>query len=125
MAQQVQVTSKAAALQKLRTAYRTIYAVGILCLFLAGVVFVIMSQVEGGAIVAAVVAIFAALYIFLGYQVQRKSIVALTIFAIMMGLSIISGLFSMFQTGSPFGFLLPILALKGIEPAFSAIKELK
>jgi hypothetical protein len=126
MAQQVQVSSRVIALKNLSTAYRAIYAVGILHIFIAIAAFGFMSREEGGAIVAVVVAVFGALYMFLGYRVQRKSTVALTVFASMMLLSIVLSMVSIATSGQgAAGIFLPMLLIKAVEPAFSALKELK
>ena len=121
-------SSKSEYLKKLAAAYRAIYAVGFLSIFIGLLVFLTSfssAAIPGGIIVAFTAFIFGAFYLLLGFFVQRKSIIALGIAVGFMGLNAIAGLLSFAQGGSPVGLIIPVAFLSQTWEGFKAIKNLK
>lgn len=120
--------SKSEYLKKLAAAYRAIYAVGLLSIFL-GLLALYASfsgaAIPNGIIMAVAFFIFGAFYLLLGFFVQRKSIIALGIAVGVMGLNAITGLLSFAQSGSPVGLIIPAAFLSQTWEGFKAIKNLK
>lgn len=126
MSQSAPTNSSTVALGKIKVAYRALYAVGILCFFIGGIAAAFTSQ--GGAIagvIAVLMILFGALYIFLGVMIKRRSTVALIVAIVVMILNVITGVFNMIQTGSPASLFFPIGVLIALCPAYGAMKEIK
>lgn len=108
--------------KKLACAYRAVYAVGVLSIFLAILAFVAGGQ---GMIVGVTFLAFGLLYLVLGFFVQRKSKLALGIAVGFMLLNFITGLLNMIQTGKPMGLIFPIIFFSQTWEGFKAIEVLK
>ena len=118
--------SKSEYLKKLAAAYRAIYAVGFLSIFLGLLLYAHFSGAMSGAIIMAFAFfIFGAFYLLLGFFVQRKSTIALGIAVGLMGLNAITGLLNLAQSGSPVGLIIPVAFLSQTWEGFKAIKKLK
>lgn len=129
MDEQEKNSSKSEYLKKLAAAYRAIYAVGFLSIFLGLLaLFATFSgaAIPGGIIIAFTFFIFGAFYLLLGFFVQRKkSTIALGIAVGFMGLNAIAGILNLAQSGSPVGLIIPVAFLSQTWEGFEAIKNLK
>lgn len=126
MSQLTPTNSNTVALGKIKVAYRALYTVGIICFFIGGIAAAFISR--GGAvagIIAVLMILFGALYIFLGVMVKRRSTVALIVAIVIMILNVVTGIFNMIQTGSPVSLFFPIGLLIALCPAYGAMKEIK
>ncbi|BAY63129.1 hypothetical protein NIES22_32080 [Calothrix brevissima NIES-22] len=111
--------------KKLASAYRAVYAVGVLCIFFSILFFLVGNQLPDYLILVIGFLFFGLLYLFLGYFVQRKSKIALGIAVGLMSLNVLTGIFNMIQTGKPFGLILPMIFLSQTIQGFKAIELLK
>ncbi|NER39437.1 MAG: hypothetical protein F6J93_36745 [Oscillatoria sp. SIO1A7] len=129
MNEQEKKSSKSEYLKKLAAAYRAIYAVGLLSIFLGLLaLFATFSSaaIPGGIIFAFTFFLFGAFYLLLGFLVQRKkSMIALGIAVGFMGLNAIAGLLNLAQSGSPVGLIIPVAFISQTWEGFKAIKNLK
>ncbi|MEH1874866.1 hypothetical protein [Nostoc sp.] len=111
--------------KKLASAYRAVYAIGVLCSFLSIIFFVAGNRLPDFIILGIVSLFFGLLYLVLGFFVQRKSKIALGIAVGLMSLNVLTGILNMIQTGKPFGFILPMIFLGQTIEGFKAIEVLK
>ncbi|MBD2451202.1 hypothetical protein H6G76_29545 [Nostoc sp. FACHB-152] len=111
--------------KKLASAYRAVYAIGVLSLFLSLVTFVAGTLIPDYLILGLGFLMFALLYIFLGFFVQRKSKIALGIAMGFMLLNVLIGIYNLIQTGRPFGLIIPIAFFSQTIEGFKAIQILK
>ncbi|MCC5637966.1 hypothetical protein LC593_19420 [Nostoc sp. CHAB 5844] len=116
--------------KKLASAYRAVYAIGVLCTFFGIVVFiaVILSDEHRNAedlVLGIGFLFFGILYTFLGFFVQRKSKIALGIAVGLMSLNVLNGIYNLIQTGKPFGLLIPLVFFSQTLEGFKAIQLLK
>lgn len=127
MSQSTTANSDISALQKIESAYRALYAIGILCLFIGGIAsaLALADDRTGIGIVAALMLIFGALYFLLGRMVKGKSTTALVIAMVIMVLNIITGIVNTVHSGSFVTLALPVGMLYVLYPAYGAIQELK
>ena len=126
MTQKSKPSPKGTARQKLAAAYRAIYAIAALSLFIGLLLAIIGPNIPEGAILTASFLIFGFLYLLLGWLVQkRKSMVALGIAVAIMGLNLLGTIYNTFQGKSPAGIFLSALFLSQTVGGFEAIKELK
>ena len=124
MNQRPPAKSAADAIGKIRIAYRALYAMGILCLFMSGVILTLAGR-PGIVFVAALSALFGMLYLFLGFRVKRRSTAALIVAFILTALNVLAGIVNAVQTGVPGFLMLHVGILCALSPAQAAIKELK
>jgi hypothetical protein len=110
---------------KLASAYRAIYAVGVLGIFLGILAFIAGNRVPEGMILGISFLIFGFLYLALGFFVQRKSKLALGVAVGFMLLNFLTGIHNMIQTGKPVGLIIPIVFLSQTWEGFKAIDMLK
>ena len=126
MAQKSKETQKPTAQQKLAAAYRAIYAIAVLSLFIGLLLALIGANVPDRGILATSFFVIGLLYVWLGWLVQkRKSTVALSIAVAMMGLNLVGAIYDTFQGKPPAGILISALFLSQTLGGFEAIKELK
>ncbi|MBD2208239.1 hypothetical protein H6G33_38630 [Calothrix sp. FACHB-1219] len=111
--------------KKLASAYRAVYAVGVLCIFFSILFFLVGNQLPDYLILVICFLFFGLLYLCLGFFVQRKSKIALGIAVGLMSLNVLTGIFNMIQTGKPFGLILPMIFLSQTIQGFKAIEVLK
>ncbi|OCQ96961.1 hypothetical protein BCD64_15325 [Nostoc sp. MBR 210] len=111
--------------KKLASAYRAVYAVGVLCIFLSIILFVAGSRLPDYLILGIGFLFFGLLYIVLGFFVQRKSQIALGIAVGLMSLNVLTAIYNLIQTGQPFGLAIPMLFLGQTVDGFKAIQVLK
>lgn len=111
--------------QKLVSAYRAVYAIGVLSLFLSLIAFVAGNQIPDYFILGIGFLIVAFLYISLGFFVQRKSKIALGIAMGFMLLNFLIGIYNLIQTGRPFSLIIPIAFFSQTIEGFKAIQILK
>lgn len=123
MSQQLPAETKTTVIKKITSAYRALFAVGILCLFIGGIATAFLSQ-PGAGIVAVFLIVFGLVYMCLGAMVKRRSMTALIIATILTVLNILSAILTTIQSGSPASIFLPAALLSQLYPAFSAMKEL-
>ncbi|MDF0552911.1 hypothetical protein [Kamptonema sp. UHCC 0994] len=117
--------SKLLSQKKLAAAYRAVYAVGVLSIFLGLVAIFFREKVPEGIVVAIFFFAFGALYILLGFFVQRKSIIALGIAVAFMVMNAATGIYNLFQTGDVRGLIIPVVFFTQTWQGFKAIQELK
>ncbi|MDB9513133.1 hypothetical protein PN499_18225 [Kamptonema animale CS-326] len=117
--------SKLLSQKKLAAAYRAVYAVGVLSIFLGLLATFFRDQVPDGIVLGIGFFVFGALYILLGFFVQRKSIIALGIAVAFMVLNAATGIYNLFQTGSLTGLIIPFIFFAQTWQGFQAIQELK
>jgi drug/metabolite transporter (DMT)-like permease len=111
--------------KKLASAYRAVYAIGVLYIFLSIILFVAGNRLPDYVILGIVFLFFGLLYLVLGYFVQRKSKIALGIAVGLMSLNALTGIYNMIQTGNPFGLSVPMIFLGQTIEGFKAIEVLK
>jgi hypothetical protein len=114
--------------KKLASAYRAIYAVGVLSVFVGILVFITGNRGNGISeymMLGIASFTFGLLYLLLGFLVQRKSKIALSIAVGFMGLNLLAGIFNMIQTGKPASLIVPIVFLSQTYEGFQAIQALK
>ncbi|MCC5620065.1 hypothetical protein [Nostoc sp. CHAB 5715] len=111
--------------KKLASAYRAVYAIGVLSIFLSIIFFVVGNRFPDYLILGIGFLFFALLYLVLGFFVQRKSKIALGIAVGLMSLNVLTGIYNMIQTGKPFGLILPMIFLGQTIEGFKAIEVLK
>lgn len=111
--------------KKLVSAYRAVYAVGVLCLFLGILLLITGNRVPDYLIVGIGLSGFGLLYLVLGFFVQRKSKIALGIAVVLMSLNALTAIYNTIQTGKPFGLAIPMLFLSQTIEGFKAIQVLK
>ena len=111
--------------KKLASAYRAVYAIGVLYIFLSIILFVAGNRLPDYVILGIVFLFFGLLYLVLGYFVQRKSKIALGIAVGLMSLNALTGIYNMIQTGNPFGLSVPMIFLVQTIEGFKAIEVLK
>ena len=97
--------------KKLASAYRAVYAIGVLCSFLSILCFVAGNRFPDYLILGISFLFFGLLYLVLGFFVQRKSKIALGIAVGLMSLNVLTGILNMIQTGKPFGLIIPMIFL--------------
>jgi len=110
---------------KLASAYRAIYAVGVLGIFLGILALIAGNRLPEGIIFGISFLAFGLLYLVLGFFVQRKSKLALGIAVGFMLLNFLTGIHNMIQTGKPVGLIIPIVFLSQTWEGFKAIQVLK
>jgi hypothetical protein len=103
MTSQIQQISESR--KKLASAYRAVYAIGVLCIFLSIIFFVAGNRLPDYLILGIGFLFFGLLYLVLGFFVQRKSKIALGIAVVLMSLNVLTGIYNMIQTGKPFGLM--------------------
>jgi hypothetical protein len=113
---------KSAPAKKLVAAYRAVYAVGVLAIFLG--LLALVAPIPDHIALAIIFLVFGAFYLFLGFLVRRRSMTALGIAIGLMALNLLAGIWNMIETGKPVGLLVPILFLTQTWEGFEAIKEL-
>jgi len=111
--------------KKLASAYRAVYAIGVLSIFLGILAFVAGNRVPDYLILGILFFVFGLLYLVLGFFVQRKSKIALGIAVGLMLLNLLTGIFNMIQTGKPVGLIVPIIFFSQTIEGFKAIQVLK
>jgi drug/metabolite transporter (DMT)-like permease len=111
--------------KKLASAYRAVYAIGVLYIFLSIILFVAGNRLPDYVILGIVFLFFGLLYLVLGYFVQRQSKIALGIAVGLMSLNALTGIYNMIQTGNPFGLSVPMIFLGQTVEGFKAIEVLK
>ncbi|MEH1935769.1 MAG: hypothetical protein V7L14_19135 [Nostoc sp.] len=111
--------------KKLASAYRAVYAIGVLSIFLSIIFFVVGNRLPDYLILGIGSFFFGLLYLVLGFFVQRKSKIALGIAVGLMSLNALTGIYNMIQTGKPFGLILPMIFLGQTIEGFKAIEVLK
>ncbi|MEH1866866.1 MAG: hypothetical protein V7K69_17920 [Nostoc sp.] len=111
--------------KKLSSAYRAIYAVGVLSTFIGIIVLIAVNRVPEGVILGISCLASGLLYLVLGFFVQRKSQIALGIAVGFMLLNFLTGIYNMFQTGKPVGLIIPIVFFSQTIEGFKAIQVLK
>lgn len=120
-----QGTSRSASHSQLASAYRAIYAIAVLSIFLGLLAILFSDKAPGGIALAILFFAFGALYLLLGFFVQRKSMIALGIAVAFMALNALAGLYNLLQTGSITGLIVPAVFLSQTWQGFKAIQELK
>jgi len=118
MSQQIPVSVRTDATKKLKMAAQSLSAIGILTLFIGGVVWAAASSQEGAFVFVFFLLTVGGLYIFLGAMIKRRSNIALIAATILTGLNLISGLLTL----SLIGILVSAALLSQLIPCFSAIK---
>ncbi|MDZ7963752.1 MAG: hypothetical protein RM368_02070 [Nostoc sp. DedSLP03] len=111
--------------KKLASAYRAVYAIGVLSIFLSIIFFVAGSRLPDYLILVFCSLFIGLLYLVLGFFVQRKSKIALGIAVGLMSLNVLTGIFNMIQTGKPFSLIVPMIFLGQTIGGFKAIEVLK
>ncbi|MBD2605793.1 hypothetical protein H6G81_15025 [Scytonema hofmannii FACHB-248] len=111
--------------KKLSSAYRAVYAVGVLNIFLGILAFVAGNKFSEATIIGILFFTFGLLYLLLGFFVQRKSKLALLIAVGFMLLNLLTGIYNMIQTGKPVGLIIPIVFFSQTWEGFKAIQVLK
>ncbi|MFN6530275.1 hypothetical protein [Nostoc sp. ChiSLP03a] len=111
--------------KKLASAYRAVYAIGVLSIFLSIIFFVAGSRLPDHLILVFCSLFIGLLYLVLGFFVQRKSKIALGIAVGLMSLNVLTGIFNMIQTGKPFSLIVPMIFLGQTIGGFKAIEILK
>ncbi|MBD2438914.1 hypothetical protein [Nostoc sp. FACHB-110] len=111
--------------KKLASAYRAVYAIGVLSTFFSVIFFVVGNQNPEFLLVGIVCLFFGILYLVLGFLVQRKSTIALAIAVGLMSLNVLAAIYNMVQTGKPFGLAIPMIFLSQTVEGFKAIQVLK
>ncbi|AFY45603.1 hypothetical protein [Nostoc sp. PCC 7107] len=111
--------------KKLASAYRAVYAVGVLCIFFSILAFIFSNRFPDYLILGIGFLFFGLLYLFLGFFVQRKSQIALGIAVGLMSLNVLTAIYNLIQTGKPFGLAIPMLFLSQTIEGFKAIQILK
>lgn len=111
--------------KKLAAAYRAIYAVGALSIFLGLLVTIFSERVTGGIALAIIFFAFGALYMLLGFFVQRQSAIALAIAIAVMTLNTLVGVYNLLKTGSITGLIIPGIFFSQTAEGFKAMQELK
>jgi hypothetical protein len=111
--------------KKLASAYRAVYAVGVLSMFLGILATVAIDKASGGIILAILFFAVGASYLILGFFVQRKSAIALGIAIAFMALNALAGIYNLLQAGSPTGLIIPTIFFSQTWEGFQAIEELK
>lgn len=111
--------------KKLSSAYRAVYAVGVLSIFLGILAFVAGNKLSEGTTIGISFFTFGLLYLVLGFFVQRKSKLALGIAVGFMLLNLLTGIYNMIQTGKPVGLIIPIVFFSQTWEGFKAIQVLK
>ncbi|MEH1882946.1 MULTISPECIES: hypothetical protein [unclassified Nostoc] len=111
--------------KKLASAYRAVYAVGVLCIFLSIILFFAGSRFRDYLTLGISCLFFGLLYLTLGFFVQRKSKIALGIAVGLMSLNALTAIYNMIQTGNPFSLSVPMIFLGQTIEGFKAIEVLK
>lgn len=111
--------------KKLVYAYRAVYAFGILNLFIGILTLTVGSRIPDAMLIGVFVLLVGILYLVLGYFVQRKSKIALSIAVGFMVLNLIAGIVQIIQTGKPAGLGIAIVFLSQTWGGFKAIEVLK
>jgi hypothetical protein len=111
--------------KKLASAYRAVYAVGVLSIFLGILAFIAGTRIPDYLILGIVCLAFGLFYLVLGFCVQRKSKIALAIAVGFMLLNLLSGIHNMIQTGKPVGLIIPTIFFSQTIEGFKAIQILK
>jgi hypothetical protein len=111
--------------KKLVYAYRAVYAFGVLNLFLSILAFTVASGIPDAMTIGILFLLIGLLYLVLGYFVQRKSKIALSIAVGFMVLNLIAGIVQIIQTGKPAGLGIAIVFLSQTWGGFKAIEMLK
>lgn len=125
MSGRTQNTPKGSNAKKLATAYRAVYAVGVLSIFMGLLTAIALNKTPGGVIIAILFFALGLFYLLLGFLVQRKSMVALGIAVALMMLNALTGIYNMIRTGSPTGLIIPIVFFSQTWEGFKAIQEFK
>jgi CHASE2 domain-containing sensor protein len=124
MNHKIQNTSKSGSRKKLTAAYRAVYAIGVLHIFLGLLATIFGGKATESIVLAILFFVFGLLFILLGFFVQRKSTIALSIAVTIMVISALVGIYNVFRTGSPIGIIIPIAFLSQTWEGFKAIQEL-
>jgi hypothetical protein len=111
--------------KKLTSAYRAVYAVGVLCIFLSIILFLGDSRSPDYLTLGIGFLFFGLLYLALGFFVQRKSTIALGIAVGLMSINALTAIYILLQTGKPFGLAIPMIFLGQTIEGFKAIQVLK
>ncbi|AVH65000.1 MULTISPECIES: hypothetical protein [unclassified Nostoc] len=111
--------------KKLASAYRAVYAIGVLSIFFSIIIFMAGNRLPDYLILGMVCLFFGLLYLVLGFFVQRKSTIALGIAVTLMSLNALSAIYNLIQTGKPFGLAIPMIFLGQTIEGFKAIQLLK
>jgi uncharacterized membrane protein HdeD (DUF308 family) len=111
--------------KKLASAYRAVYAVGVLSLFLGIIALIATARLSEATFLGIIFLTNGLLYVVLGFFVQRKSKIALGIAVGLMLLNFLTGIHNTIQTGRPFGLLIPAVFFSQTWEGFKAIQVLK
>ena len=111
--------------KKLVSAYRAVYAIGVLSIFLSIIIFIAGNRLPDYLILGIGFLFFGLLYLVLGFFVQRKSTIALSIAVALMSLNALTAIYNLIQTGKPFGLAIPMIFLGQTIEGFKAIQLLK
>lgn len=111
--------------KKLASAYRAVYAIGVLCLFIGILILIAGNRLPDYLILGIGLSGFGFLYLVLGFFVQRKSTIALGIAVGLMSLNALTAIYNLIQTGKPFGLAIPMIFLSQTIEGFKAIQLLK
>lgn len=111
--------------KKLASAYRAVYAIGVLSIFFSIIILIAGNRLPDYLILAMVCLFFGLLHLVLGFFVQRKSTIALGIAVTLMSLNALSAIYNLIQTGKPFGLAIPMIFLGQTIEGFKAIQLLK
>lgn len=120
-----QYISKSESRKKLTAAYRAIYGVGALSLLLGILANNVKTKTPDTEVLVILFLSLGVLYLFLGFLVQRKSIVALSIAVAGMVLNALAGIYNLLQTGAPTGLIVPAIFFSQTWQGFKAIQALK
>ncbi|MEH1793797.1 hypothetical protein [Nostoc sp.] len=111
--------------KKLASAYRAVYAIGVLSIFFSIIILLAGNRLPDYLILGMVCLFFGLLHLVLGFFVQRKSTIALGIAVGLMSLNVLAGIYNLIQTGKPFGLAIPMIFLGQTIEGFKAIQLLK
>lgn len=120
-----QYKSKSESRKKLTAAYRAIYGVGALSLLLGILANNVRTKAPDTEVLVILFLSLGVLYLFLGFLVQRKSIVALSIAVAGIVLNALAGIYNLLQTGAPTGLIVPAIFFSQTWQGFKAIQDLK
>ncbi|MCF4970397.1 hypothetical protein [Nostoc sp. CMAA1605] len=110
--------------KKLTAAYRAVYAIGFLNVFVSILIFLLGSRLPDYLLVATISLIAGVLYLALGFFVQRKSKIALGIAIGFMVLNVIGNIPVIMQTGNIFILTIPMIFFSQTVGGFNAIQVL-
>ncbi|WP_427159155.1 hypothetical protein ACQFX9_24310 [Aliinostoc sp. HNIBRCY26] len=110
--------------KKIKAAYRAVYAIGFLNVFVSILIFLLGSRLPDYLLVATISLIAGVLYLALGFFVQRKSKIALGIAIGLMVLNVMGNIPVIMQTGNIFILTIPMIFFSQTIGGFNAIQVL-